>query len=75
MLYEVITITGGEVRANRRGEKGLQPVTLTPEGQKDPLFAGFANRFTAFQWHNVITSYSIHYTKLYEGLGRLKPRP
>ncbi len=45
-------ITGGEVRANRRGEKGLQPVTLTPEGQKDPLFAGFANRFTAFQWHN-----------------------
>ena len=43
---------GGEVRSGCRGEKGLQPVELTPEGLKDPLFAGLPPSFFAFQWHN-----------------------
>ncbi len=34
------------------GEKGTLPVTLTPAGEADPLFAGVPREFVTFQWHN-----------------------
>ena len=60
MLYEVITI-------NRRTEGLVQPGLLGAGYQIDDFYAD-RNRF------NVITSYSIHYTKLYEQ-GLQPPRP
>jgi len=45
-------VTGGTVSSNCRGEKGLVDLTLTAAGSDDPLFAGIAGRFAAFQWHN-----------------------
>lgn len=45
-------VAGGVVSSNRCGEKGLVEVTLTAAGAADPLFAGIAERFPAFQWHN-----------------------
>jgi GMP synthase (glutamine-hydrolysing) len=49
MLAEV---SGGRVLRNRRGEKGCCRVTLTEEGEQDPLFAGLPPAFVSFQWHN-----------------------
>jgi GMP synthase-like glutamine amidotransferase len=43
---------GGTVKSNHRSEKGLVPVTLTPAGSVDPLFAGVPRNFAAFAWHN-----------------------
>ena len=43
---------GGEVTANRWGERGTLPVQLTGAGRSDPLFAGISDPFTTFQWHN-----------------------
>lgn len=34
------------------GEKGTLFVSLTAEGENDPLFAGVPAEFTTFQWHN-----------------------
>ena len=34
------------------GEKGTLGVTLTPEGEADPLFAGVPSEFVTFQWHD-----------------------
>jgi GMP synthase (glutamine-hydrolysing) len=48
LLAEVL---GGKVWEKHRGERGLQPINLTPEGRTDPLFRGFPERFAAFQWH------------------------
>ena len=45
-------VAGGAVRSNCRGERGLVEVSLTAAGAADPLFAGFAERFPVFQWHN-----------------------
>jgi len=45
-------VAGGIVSSNCRGEKGLVDLTLTAAGGDDPLFAGIAGRFAAFQWHN-----------------------
>lgn len=41
---------GGEVRPGR-WEVGWLPVTLTPAGEADPLFAGLGPEFYAFLWH------------------------
>jgi len=43
---------GGEVSSNRHGEKGSLTVSLTPAGEEDRLFAGIAQNFSTFQWHN-----------------------
>jgi GMP synthase (glutamine-hydrolysing) len=43
---------GGEVRSRHQGEKGLQAIHLTADGQSDPLFTGLPATFTAFEWHN-----------------------
>lgn len=41
---------GSSVRPAQR-ELGWLPVTLTPEGAADPLFAGLPPTFTVFHWH------------------------
>ncbi len=46
-------VLGGRVIAGSPyGEKGTLPVTLTADGEKDPLFAGISHEFLSFQWHN-----------------------
>jgi GMP synthase-like glutamine amidotransferase len=42
---------GGTVAPMARPEVGLADVELTPVGQRDPIFAGFATRVETFQWH------------------------
>ena len=43
---------GGAVFSQSKQEKGIHDITLTPEGKTDPLFAGFAETFVSFEWHN-----------------------
>jgi len=45
-------VLGAPVATGARGEKGTFTVTLTPEGEHDPLFAGIPSPFVTFQWHN-----------------------
>ncbi|HTY20293.1 MAG TPA: type 1 glutamine amidotransferase [Geobacteraceae bacterium] len=46
-------ILGGRViSGSPHGEKGTRSVTLTGEGENDPLFAGITHEFVSFQWHN-----------------------
>ncbi|MDT8441354.1 MAG: type 1 glutamine amidotransferase [Desulfuromonadales bacterium] len=45
-------VAGGLVSSNRCGQKGLANIELTPAGAVDPLLAGLAARFRAYQWHN-----------------------
>ncbi len=52
---------GGKVSLMARPEVGLANVDLTPDGQDDPLFQGFAASFETFQWHGA------EVTKLPEG--------
>jgi GMP synthase-like glutamine amidotransferase len=42
---------GGRVYAGTQPEVGVLPVTLTDEGQADPLFAGIPAEFLTLQWH------------------------
>jgi GMP synthase-like glutamine amidotransferase len=42
---------GGTVSPMVRPEVGLADIKLTPAGQRDPIFAGFATRVETFQWH------------------------
>jgi GMP synthase (glutamine-hydrolysing) len=42
---------GARVYAGRRPEVGVLPVTLTPEGAADPIFAGLPRSFPTLQWH------------------------
>jgi len=42
---------GGRVYAGALREIGWYEVELTGEGTVDPLFRGFPEKFTAFQWH------------------------
>src|SRR5271157_3970528 len=42
---------GGKVSLMARPEVGVANVDLTPDGQDDPLFQGFAASFETFQWH------------------------
>jgi GMP synthase-like glutamine amidotransferase len=42
---------GGAAGPMARPEVGLARVDLTPDGQDDPLFQGFAAGFETFQWH------------------------
>ncbi len=44
--------TGGELKKNLCGEKGITSVCLTDEGEKDPLFKGLSNIWPTFQWHD-----------------------
>lgn len=43
---------GGRVTSGACGEKGTMTVRLSPEGARDPLFAGMPEEFVTFQWHN-----------------------
>lgn len=43
---------GGTVSSQTKKEKGIQNITLTPEGTSDPLFEGFPETFVSFEWHN-----------------------
>ncbi len=47
---------GGKVSLMARPEVGLSNVELTPDGQDDPLFKGFAASFETFQWHGAEVS-------------------
>lgn len=49
LLAEVL---GGRVDRQKRGELGCHHVTLTDQGQHDPIFAGAPKQFISFQWHN-----------------------
>lgn len=42
---------GGSVISNRWREIGTHTVTVTAEGAADPLFIGFPETFSVFQWH------------------------
>ncbi len=42
---------GARVYAGPEPEVGVLPVTLTPEGVADPLFAGLPPAFPTLQWH------------------------
>jgi GMP synthase (glutamine-hydrolysing) len=42
---------GARVYAGPEPEVGVLPVTLTPEGLADPLFAGLPPAFPTLQWH------------------------
>jgi GMP synthase (glutamine-hydrolysing) len=42
---------GGRVYAGAQPEVGVLPVTLTDEGQADPVFAGLPAEFLTLQWH------------------------
>lgn len=42
---------GARVYAGPEPEVGVLPVTLTPEGAADPLFAGLPPTFPTLQWH------------------------
>jgi GMP synthase (glutamine-hydrolysing) len=42
---------GGRVYAGPEPEVGVLPVTLTPEGLADPLFAALPPTFPTLQWH------------------------
>jgi GMP synthase-like glutamine amidotransferase len=44
-------LLGAKVEHNRVKEIGVYRVRLTPEGQADPLFAGFEESFEVFHWH------------------------
>lgn len=43
---------GGRATPGTRGERSMHQLRLTREGERDPLFAGLANPFVSFQWHN-----------------------
>lgn len=45
-------VLGAQVTTGASGEKGTFTVTLTSEGEHDPLFAGISSPFVTFQWHN-----------------------
>ena len=45
-------VLGAPVTSGACGEKGSLTVSLTPEGARDPLFAGVCRTFATFQWHN-----------------------
>ncbi|MBT1076243.1 type 1 glutamine amidotransferase [Geobacter grbiciae] len=45
-------VLGAAVTPGANGEKGTLTVTLAPEGEHDPLFAGISSPFVTFQWHN-----------------------
>ena len=45
-------VLGARVASGACGEKGSLPVTLTREGEADPLFAGIPREFVTFQWHD-----------------------
>jgi GMP synthase-like glutamine amidotransferase len=44
-------VLGAKVDKNPVKEIGTFPVRLTPDGQADPIFAGFPAEFPAFHWH------------------------
>jgi GMP synthase-like glutamine amidotransferase len=45
-------LAGGRVYKGPVAEVGWHPVTLTAEGNNDPLFEGVPVNFEAFHWHN-----------------------
>lgn len=42
----------GTTERSPEKEIGVYPITLTPEGSKDPLFQGFPQTFPVIHWHN-----------------------
>ncbi|MCL8208888.1 MAG: type 1 glutamine amidotransferase [Actinomycetia bacterium] len=42
---------GGSVYPGPAPEVGIAPVALTPEAERDPLFAGLPGSLSAFHWH------------------------
>jgi GMP synthase (glutamine-hydrolysing) len=52
----VAHVLGAEVRASGRKEIGWHQVTLTAEGETDPLFEGLGRTLTVFQWHGDVFS-------------------
>lgn len=43
---------GRVISRSPHGEKGTLSVTLTSDGEADPLFVGIEREFVTFQWHN-----------------------
>ncbi|SEQ34112.1 GMP synthase-Glutamine amidotransferase [Solimonas aquatica] len=44
-------VLGGKVTRNAETEIGWFELRLNEQGKREPLFAGFPERFTAFHWH------------------------
>ncbi len=49
LLAEVL---GAPVTRDHRSERGLLPLQLTAEGERDPLFTGVSQTFHSLQWHS-----------------------
>lgn len=43
---------GAPVSPGPRMELGSVPITITPEGQEDPVFSAFPKTLEVFQWHS-----------------------
>jgi len=43
---------GAQVHSQQRQERGIRAIGLTEAGRRDPLFAGLADPFISFEWHN-----------------------
>jgi GMP synthase (glutamine-hydrolysing) len=48
------SVLGADVRPGPHKELGFFPVTLEPDAERDPLFAGAPESFTALHWHGDI---------------------
>ena len=77
MLYEVITMENGGILMDTPGMRTLS-LWESDEGM-EKMFGEVERLVKACRFHdcthqNVITSYSIHYTKLYERLQRITTR-
>ena len=47
----IAQVLGAKVFPGERREVGWAPITLTPDGKDDPLFAGVADKLTVFHMH------------------------
>lgn len=47
----IADVAGGPVTRNAHSEIGWFDVSLNAEGRREPLFAGWPDRFCAFHWH------------------------
>ncbi len=45
---------GAQIRPGQALEIGMTPITLTSEGQQDPVFRHFPSNLSVFEWHGEI---------------------
>ncbi|MBF0475541.1 MAG: type 1 glutamine amidotransferase [Deltaproteobacteria bacterium] len=45
-------VTGGRVISRANEELGCHPISVTSQGEADPIFASLPQQFITFQWHH-----------------------